>query len=369
MKKCAVEKGVAGESIGRGSGERRAKRAGREESARPVEERVHSARSTTDQEDSADGKRAASATAPAISAGDLAELLEAVNLATGRLESSHAQLQERVGRLTADLSQANARLERSKRLAALGEMAAGIAHEVRNPLGSILLYARMLEEDLVTIAPASARTAGKIIAAGRIMNSIIHDVLSFAGELRLRPAPIDVAGLIESAIELCCQHRPWVPRIVLDLNAGVIIRGDEGMLRQAIMNVMSNAMEAMEGVGVDWGEGGHELRLSLDTGWQEANVDDGWVRVRVRDTGPGVTAKVSERMFNPFFTTRGTGTGLGLSIVHRIVDAHGGRVTVSNNKTEPSGGRGACISMILPRECIVSVGGDSIFGTFAEATL
>src|SRR5262245_49927759 len=116
--------------------------------------------------------------APALSPGDLAELLGAFNDVTTRLQSTHDTLRAQVARLEGELRQANEQIERSRRLAALGEMAAGIAHEVRNPLGSIRLHARMLEHDL-TERPEQRGLAEKIISEVRGLDAVVGDVLSF----------------------------------------------------------------------------------------------------------------------------------------------------------------------------------------------
>lgn len=311
-----------------------------------------------------------------VDAQDLAELMATMNVATARLEESHTQLQAQVLRLSRELSQANAELERNKRLAALGEMAAGIAHEVRNPLGSMLLYAGMLEQDLRSVAPMHAGRAGKIVAAGRQMEGIISDVLSFAREVRLRPARVEVGTLLGEVVEACraevalkgVGNMPLVERGYVE---DVTVVADGVLLRQALVNVVRNAFEAMERPHAE----GHVLLLEVakrgaDSGGAACELAGGVV-LKVRDTGPGVTVQVSERMFNPFFTTRGMGTGLGLSIVHRIVDAHGGRVSVINNSAgvcarREVGVRGACFVIELPAVCAVSPTDGSMFGTFAE---
>src|SRR3954465_3945879 len=139
-----------------------------------------------------------------LAPADLAELLGAFNEVTVKLQASHDQLRAEVARLTQELGEANAQLERSRRLAALGEMAAGIAHEVRNPLGSIRLYARMLEQDLGD-RPGEQGVAVKIAGAARVMEGVVTDVLTFAREFRLRPTEIDTSELFDRVLEACCH--------------------------------------------------------------------------------------------------------------------------------------------------------------------
>ena len=126
--------------------------------------------------------------------GDLAELMASFTEVTSRLEETHAVLRGEVARLTSELQQANERLRRSERLAELGEMAAGIAHEIRNPLGSISLYSEILEQDLEG-DEEGAQTARKIGSSVRRLDAIVRDVLDFARDLRVRPEPVDTLPL------------------------------------------------------------------------------------------------------------------------------------------------------------------------------
>jgi signal transduction histidine kinase len=289
----------------------------------------------------------------AIGHDDLAELLLAVNSATSRLEASHAQLQAQVATLTRDLGNAREQLERSRRLAALGEMAAGIAHEIRNPLGCIRLYASMIREDLAERAPQQAALSEKITGATRVMEAIVTDVLSFAREFRLRPAPLDPRDLLDRSLEACSHDGVPLWRgveVVREFEEGVDrLVADESLIRQALVNIIRNALESM----AETGRSSHRLRLSV--GRRVVADASGSVRpsvvLGVSDTGTGVSDEVVARMFNPFFTTRGAGTGLGLAIVHRIVDAHGGRVVVTNNAQGSAGaGPGAMVEVVLPQD-------------------
>jgi signal transduction histidine kinase len=278
--------------------------------------------------------------AQTFTASDLAELMAAFNEVTSRLQETHEALQREVARLRDELREANEQLQRSRRLAALGEMAAGIAHEVRNPLGSIRLYARMLEQDL-TDRPQEQSVASKIAAAVGGLDAVVGDVLAFSRELRVRPEPAEADELLTRALETCwsLEAAEAAIRIVRVGAANTVVRCDPLLLHQALVNIVRNALEAMNDCGPP--RGGHELRL-------ECRTDDGGVAFRIADTGPGVSPEVVDRMFNPFFTTRATGTGLGLAIVHRIIDAHGGRITVSDRARELDGGHGTVFELLLP---------------------
>jgi signal transduction histidine kinase len=271
-----------------------------------------------------------------LSASDLTELMASFNEVTARLENTHTQLRSEVGRLTNELSQANEALQRSKRLAALGEMAAGISHEIRNPLGSIRLYAKMLEEDLVEL-PEQQGVAEKIARAVRGLDGIVSDVLTFAKELRVHKARCLLSDVIDVSVEACQAQLIGIS--VSKPAQDFTICCDCGLVQQAMVNILRNAAEANRSVGTC----GIDIEIEAGDVLEEESVV-----IRVRDQGDGMPAEVIERMFNPFFTTRATGTGLGLAIVHRMMDAHDGQVVVFNNSNEANAEHGATVELHLP---------------------
>jgi signal transduction histidine kinase len=289
---------------------------------------------------------------PGVDAAELAQLMAAFNDATSRLHETHDLLHREVHRLRSELADANEQLQRSRRLAALGEMAAGIAHEVRNPLTSIRLYARMLEDDLAG-QPSLSSVASKIAQAVSGLDGVVGDVLSFARELTVRPERTSAALLLRQALDAAFPPSaettiqvvgPPKAARPLDFDA------DPKLLRQALVNLIRNAVEAMQ-------EAGPPCLLTLDATLRpDPDRADGrrLVVLSVSDTGPGIGPDVIDRMFNPFFTTRHTGTGLGLAIVHRIVDAHGGRIDVHSRTIDDSavdsGPRGTKIELHLPQK-------------------
>ncbi len=289
--------------------------------------------------------------AAALTPTDLAELMSAFNAVTGRLQDTHEQLRGEVARLSRELTDANEQLQRSKRLAALGEMAAGIAHEIRNPLGSITLFARMLRDDLAE-KPPQQKLAEKIITATRGLNAVVGDVLTFSREFRVHSEECEISEILDRAIE-ACQHDG-----VFGWDTVEIVRKDHDCPRdarrisldsslaiQALTNIIRNSVEAM----VESESPGRVLTIEVrkQTAADSTGKRRRSIGLRVSDTGPGLSDEVMNRMFNPFFTTRKAGTGLGLAIVHRIMDAHGGRVVASNNG--PSGsGNGATIELLFP---------------------
>lgn len=291
-----------------------------------------------------------------MSESDLAEVMGAFNDVTAKLQGSHEALRCEVSRLQAELREANEQIERSRRLAALGEMAAGIAHEVRNPLGSIKLYARMLEEDLERAAgfEEQRKVAIKIGAAVRSVDAVVQDVLSFAREVKVKIEPFDVEELIGRGVEDAinsdrAEHSRRRPVEIIRRDQARLnrtIECDQVLVQRAIANVIGNAVQAVR--ERETLEPGSELVVVIDLlDRRTVASDDGaseHVAISVADTGHGVSHEVMERMFNPFFTTRATGTGLGLAIVHRIMDAHGGQVLVRNRGVE-EGGMGAVVEL------------------------
>lgn len=293
--------------------------------------------------------------APPVSPAELAELMAVFNQVTARLEGTHESLRSEVRRLQQELRDANEQLQRSKRLAALGEMAAGIAHEVRNPLGSIGLYARMLEQDLGD-RPDERGIAAKIAAAVRGLDGVVNDVLCFSREMRLNIEAVDAGELLDRALETCWTAEPLIADGVRVVQRDTRKRGgirnglrtrlrcDPHLMHQALVNIIRNALQAMAETQVP--AGGHEL--TLDVGPVRGDEGKAMFGISIADSGPGVPPEVIDRIFNPFFTTRKTGTGLGLAIVHRIVDAHGGLIQLTNNATRTPTARGATVRVLVP---------------------
>lgn len=285
---------------------------------------------------------AANGDVPAQRLDDLAQIIRAYNQVTENLQRSHEHLANEVLRLQQQLASADAQLQRSKRLAALGEMAAGIAHEIRNPLGAIQLYAGMLEQDLgQLVSPDAAApapdpqgmldTSRKIASAVRGLNGIVTDVVAFAREIQPRPAVMSVEGLFTRTIEtLEPMIRAAHVQVHLTAAEDLFIHADVELLHQAMINLVRNAIEAMS-------EQRPPRRLTLTSTLREQRVE-----LTIRDTGPGIDPAHIDRIFNPFYTTRSTGTGLGLAIVHRIIDAHQGSISVHNDG-------GAVFEISLPR--------------------
>ncbi|MFH1110359.1 MAG: ATP-binding protein [Planctomycetota bacterium] len=271
--------------------------------------------------------------APTLTAEpDLVTILQTYNDVTERLKRSHETLLDEVARLREELHEKNRELQRRERLAALGEMAAGVAHEIRNPLGGIGLYSSLLERDLVD-RPAEREIARRISAGVQNLENIVRGVLSFAGDAEPRFADISLATVLESAL---LQTTPQASALeaYIDVDprlAGVELWCDAGQVERALLNLLFNALDAAGSKGRVW------VRLG------DRDEPDGLVPVVVEDDGPGIALDCLQRVFNPFFTTKDHGTGLGLAIVHRIAEAHGGCVRAGNRV-----GGGARFVLSLP---------------------
>jgi len=257
----------------------------------------------------------------AMNLEDLHEVLEMYNEVTRRLEGSHARLEAEVVRLREQLEQKNKELEHKKRLAALGEMAAGIAHEIRNPLGAIQLYASTLAGE-VARQPVAEQLAKKISVVVKNLNSLVCDMLTFTQNIAPDKRPTDLADLVGSAVDLATPAllEANVDVRIDDSLEGRTVMVDAKLLRQVLLNLVLNAAQAIAGKTA---AGLIAISASSIPGTQR------WSLV-VDDSGPGIPADSLEKIFNPFFTTKHTGTGLGLAIVHRIIEAHGGTIVAEN---------------------------------------
>jgi signal transduction histidine kinase len=252
---------------------------------------------------------------------ELGRIIMAYSEVTERLQQSHDQLTGTVQRLSEELSEKNRMLERRNRLAALGEMAAGLAHEIRNPLGGIQLYASLLAKD-VSDRPESHNLVGKIAAGVKRLESLVTQVLQFSREMRANLAETELGDIVDQAVELADQQAAAKGiELVVDGRRPIQVLADAVLVGQAVLNLLLNAVEAIDGPG----------RIVVRFASPPPGSDAKQFHLSVHDSGPGIPSNVLDRIFNPFFTTKDTGTGLGLAIVHRVVEAHEGTITASND--------------------------------------
>ena len=213
-----------------------------------------------------------------------------------------------------------ANLERNQRLAAMGEMAASLAHQLRTPLATALLYSANLAQPELSES-ARARFASKAADQLKRLERLIQDVLLFARGESIGRDVIPAEALIADAaqtMEPLCREKGVRFCVEADLGES-IITGSRKALGGALVNLLENALQACEGHQ----GGAAEVRLGAKVLGQQ-------LRISVRDTGEGISLDAQERIFEPFFTTRGQGTGLGLAIALGVVRAHGGRIDVSS---------------------------------------
>lgn len=222
-----------------------------------------------------------------------------------------------------ELKAFQSQMELRERLSNLGEMSAGIAHELRNPMAVISGYTKILSKKIEPSLLPAVEAISKEIA---VMDRIITDFLSFAKPTELVLTDVDPCALMENCIAAVESAAKGIV-IIKKLDAFLLIRADEVLLRQAITNLLQNAIEAMP-------EGG-TLKVSV------GSSPDG-VLIAISDSGHRIPAELQDKIFLPFFTTKEQGTGLGLSIVHKVVVSHGGSIRID------SGEAGTTFSVSLP---------------------
>jgi PAS domain S-box-containing protein len=221
------------------------------------------------------------------------------------------------------------RVAQSEALAAVGSMAAILAHEIRNPLGSIVMAARSLEHGDLT--PEDRKTVSSVLTEeSQRLNRTLQDFLLFARPRPPRLESADLRALVEETAAALRSDAELLGKTELELSLGAVepFPFDADQLRQVLWNLLLNGVQAMNGRG--------RLKAALSSAGGKATLE-------VTDSGPGIDPSVLDRIFDPFFTTKKKGTGLGLAICRRIVAGHGGGLTASN---APSGG--ARFTLTLP---------------------
>jgi signal transduction histidine kinase len=246
-----------------------------------------------------------------------------------------------------DLTQVEQLEERERlrdRLARLGEMAAGIAHELKNPLAGIEVMAGLLRRQVPDSVDAQSLLAD-ILSEAKLANAIVVEMLEFVRPIRLQVERTDLRDVLHQAITLA-ENKVKRGGVTVDLTVGPalpMIHGDHHQLCQVFTNLLTNAFEALEGKGRVVINAVAET-LEHDPAFaSDAHVATPAVIVEVIDNGPGVSADMNDRIFDPFFTTKPQGSGLGLPIVRKIVDAHDGRIDLTS-----APGQGTRFRVTLP---------------------
>lgn len=229
-----------------------------------------------------------------------------------------------------DLSEINAlrqQMRQVDRLAAIGEMAATVAHEIRNPLGGIRGFAALLARDLPA-DDARRRLVDKIISGADSLDRVVNELLEYTRPVDLNLRPARCLDIVEAAlVYLETRDRPVSIRVTIPPDCRVLADSDK--MRQVFLNILLNAVESIDGAG--------EVRV-------RARTDEQWVRIDVEDTGCGMTDEQLSRIFSPFYTTKEKGTGLGLAVSFKIVEGHGGTLEAAGCP-----GNGSTITVTLPR--------------------
>ena len=245
-----------------------------------------------------------------------------------RTTQRYQELAETLAETNRRLEEAQAEARRSERLAALGQLSAGLAHEIRNPLGVIKGSAEMLTQKLGDSNPLATELSGYISTETNRLSALVTRFLDFARPLHADLTPQDITTVLDRALHDVAQlwkgapvrvDKEYEPRLPL-------VPMDESLCEQAFVNIVQNAYDAM-------GPSGGMLRVhvnrSLARGRDGAGIDG--VEVRIDDSGPGIPLELREQIFNPFVTTKKSGVGLGLSIVSKIIDGHHGTIRIDGS--------------------------------------
>jgi two-component system sensor histidine kinase AtoS len=238
-------------------------------------------------------------------------------------------------------------VERMRRLASIGQLAAGIAHEIRNPLTGMNISLDIISNELTDRPHAGKLVAGVVEELDRLEN-IVSSMLEFSRAGILDRTWVNVVDLLNGWFPVFKEQARRLEVVAsLRLSEGVLpaVYGDREKLKQVVLNLGLNALDAAQ-------ERGGKVSVTLDLGAPrgggfadefKVQVERPWLWLRISDDGPGMSRHLIEKIYDPFFTTKNRGTGLGLSIVHSIIKEHGGRLEV---ESEP--GRGSTFAVGLP---------------------
>ena len=229
-----------------------------------------------------------------------------------------------------EIKQLKKEIAQSQRLASLGSLAAGVAHEIRNPLSSIKGFATYFKERYRD-NPDDSQTADIMVQEVDRLNRVIGQLLDYARPMTMNRRETAIQTVIQHALRMIeSQAREKGVVIQTELQADVVaVLIDPDRIKQVFLNLYLNAIGAMEGGGI--------LSVAL------LSMTDRRIRIEVRDTGVGIDPKDLDRIFDPYFTTKSSGTGLGLAIVQKIIEAHRGEIQVASTP-----GLGTTVSVILP---------------------
>ena len=262
---------------------------------------------------------------------NLVEVMERFNESSSKLELRHTVLMQEVEDLRGQLRAKDEEIKRSERLAVLGETAAALAHEVRNPLGAISLFVSMLKGDLAD-RPQSLDLVEEIEKSISSLNQVVSNVLHFAKNNKLHLSPINLHSVVQEVGQHFSSLYGATAKLSVSLEGNPFIIADPQALRQCLYNLITNSLQVT----------GFSGSVSISVSDADS---EGPVTLVVRDSGQGIPEEIFQRLFEPFASGRREGTGLGLSIVKRIVVAHGGEISARNAP-------GAEFTVVLPRRAV-----------------
>ncbi len=278
---------------------------------------------------------------PVRSDDELGQLSDSFNTMMQALRSSRVELQnwghtleQKVEEATRELHRAQAEAARGEKLASVGLLAAGIAHELNNPLTGVLTFSTLVREQMPDGSP-EAEDLDLVIQETRRCACIIRRLLDFAREKTPEKSYADLNGLVRRAVQLVEQpaHAADI-EIDLDLDDSLpLLWLDDNLIEQVVMNMLVNAQHAIEG------SGRITVRTRLRMDWHPKSSGGGgetpspMAEISIRDTGCGIPEENLQKIFDPFFTTKGVGkgTGLGLAVSHGTIEAHGGAIEVDSS--------------------------------------
>jgi signal transduction histidine kinase len=240
-------------------------------------------------------------------------------------------MEEQLAQREAEIEKKNNELLQSRKLAAIGTLASGVAHELNNPLNNIYLSSQMLEKETGdSTSPAVREIVGDIAGQTRRMKQITGDLLEFARGREPRLREVELGELIMGAYRLVsvAMDTRKVHLVTDSGSGGILIDADPEQMERVFINLFTNAIDAMSGEGT--------LRV-------QALKGQGEVRITVSDSGRGIPPEIVETIFEPFYTTRDKGTGLGLAIIFNIINKHHGEIFV-----ESKPGEGTTFTITLP---------------------
>jgi two-component system, sporulation sensor kinase E len=279
--------------------------------------------------------REAGAASPAMNAVELSEAFTAFNKSAESMKFMYSKLEDRVSYLTDELERKSRELERANRLAAIGRLAAGVAHEIRNPLGGIELCASLLNREEDADEDKKALVAN-ILESVRRMNNIVTSLLTFSQDNKIAVRDTDIGRILDEALDAVQAKAKagGVNLVKIGTCRSLTIKADEDKLRQVFINILLNGVEAMPGGG--------DVGISMAKR-HDRSFPGGFLVVSFSDRGPGITKADMQKIFQPFFTTKECGTGLGLALSHKIIEAHNGRITIKSVR-----GTGTKVNIFLP---------------------